>query len=125
MKKFLNVIIVILILIAVPLCSLRVMGYKPYSVKSDSMSPTYEVNDMVYIKQTAFENIKVDDVITFINANNNVVTHRVVEIDAEAGCVYTQGDKNLFPDLLPVYAENILGVVQFSIPHLGVISFNK
>lgn len=121
-KIILNTVIVILALIAVGLCSVRVMGYRPYVIESDSMEPTYSVNDVVYVKYGEFASIKEGDVITFVNTNNNIVTHRVIEINKEEKCIYTQGDSNEYPDVMPVYEEDIIGRVYFSLPKIGKIS---
>lgn len=126
MKKIFNLLIFLLIgilcVIALFLVTARVVGYTPYVIESDSMAPTYAVNDIVYVKNVEFDQIKKDDVITFVNSNNNIVTHRVNEIDTKEKCIYTKGDSNEFADIMPVYEENIIGIVKFSIPKLGVIS---
>lgn len=121
-KIILNIAIVILALIAIGLCSVRAMGYRPYVIESNSMEPTYSVNDVVYVKYGEFALIKEGDIITFVNTNNNVVTHRVVEVNKEEKCVYTQGDNNEYPDVMPVYEEDIIGRVYFSLPKIGIIS---
>lgn len=121
-KIILNTVIVILALIAIGLCSVRAMGYRPYVIESDSMEPTYSVSDIVYVKKVEFDQIKKGDVITFVNTNNSVVTHRVIEINTEEKCIYTQGDSNEYPDVMPVYEEDIIGIVHFSLPKIGIIS---
>lgn len=124
MKKAADILIVILFIAAIALCTVRVLGYTPYTIKSDSMEPTYSVNDMVYTKKIKFEDIKNGDVITFVNSNDSIVTHRIIDINKEERCVYTQGDNNSFPDVMPVYEEEIIGRVCFSIPKIGKFSLN-
>ncbi len=50
-----------------------------------------------------------------------VATHRVISVDAEGRCFYTQGDANDTPDGEPVPFDNLLGVPRFSLPLLGYL----
>ena len=87
MKKVWNVIstvlVVIVVLCAVFLMGSRVLGYQVYTVISGSMRPTYMEGDLLYVKKTAPEDVKVGDPITFVlNEDLVVATHRVIRIDA-------------------------------------------
>ena len=63
------------------------------------------------------------DAITFVlNEDLDVVTHRVVSIDAENQHFYTKGDANDAPDGAPVYFKNLIGRPVFTIPYLGYVS---
>ena len=54
--------------------------------------------------------MQVGDAITFVlNEDLDVVTHRVISIDAENEHFYTQGDANDAPDGAPVYFKNLIG----------------
>lgn len=100
----------------------RLFGVKMYSVLSGSMEPAYSVGDLIYTVPTDENKIKVGDTITFVlNSDGTVATHRVVEIDKENNQFYTKGDANDLSDGKPVQAENILGVVKFSIPKVGFL----
>lgn len=113
----------IIVLLAVALVGVRLLGFQPFAVLSPSMTPKYEVGDLVYVLPTDPEKIEVGDVLTFIaNAEGVVVTHRVVEMDRENGCFYTKGDANDSRDGSPVVYENVVGVVKFSLPGLGYVS---
>lgn len=125
--KILNIItwlfVIAAVLLAFALVGMRLIGFTPYYIESGSMEPTYHVYDLVYVRHIAPEQVAVGDPISFVLDDTlKVVTHRVVEIDAENGCFYTQGDANDFRDGNPVLFENYLGVVKFSIPKLGIIS---
>lgn len=126
MKKIYNVVsiiiiallIVALILFGVP----RLFGIRTFSVQSESMSPQYNVGDLLYVRPVEPEDLKVGDAITFvINEEGQVATHRIVAIDEENNMVYTKGDANEFMDENPVLFENIVGRVQFDLPHFGNI----
>ena len=67
--------------------------------------------------------MQVGDAITFVlNEDLDVVTHRVISIDAENEHFYTQGDANDAPDGAPVYFKNLIGRPVFTIPYLGYVS---
>lgn len=126
-SKIFNIITWLLVaaavLLALLLVGVRLFGYTPYAILSPSMTPNYQVGDLVYAKKIAPADIQIGDPITFVaDEKLTVVTHRVVEIDSENGCVYTKGDANDTRDGNPVYYENVLGRVSFSIPKLGYVS---
>ena len=111
------------ILLAVALAGVRILGYTPFAVLSPSMTPLYQVGDLVYVKNVNPENVVPGDVLTFVaNEDLLVVTHRVVEADRENRCFITKGDANQVTDVNPVLYENVLGVAAFSLPKLGYVS---
>lgn len=115
-------LVVIAVILAVLLVGVRVIGYKPYTVLSPSMTPKYKPGDLVYVKSTESENIEKGDVITFLVSEDTVVTHRVDEVDRKNRRFYTKGDANDFRDGEPVLYENVIGKVSFSLPKLGYVS---
>lgn len=118
-----TVAVLLVVLLAVAMAGVRLFGFTPYTILSGSMTPKYQVGDLVYTRETAPENIQVGDVITYVyNEERNVVTHRVVEADRENRCFYTKGDANKSTDGKEVLYENVVGVVAFSIPKLGYLS---
>ena len=56
-------------------------GYRYYTVLTGSMSPSYEVGDVVFVHIEKSDNIKEGDVITFNPSNDSeaYLTHRVTE----------------------------------------------
>jgi len=117
------ILILIVVWLAVVLVGVRVLGYTPYAILSPSMTPKYQVGDLVYVKSCPPEEINVGDVLTFVaNEDLLVVTHRVAEVDRENRCFITKGDANTSEDLAPVLYENVLGTVRFSLPKLGYVS---
>jgi len=116
-------IIVIVVAFAILLAGVRFIGFKPYAVLSGSMTPKYKVGSLVYIKATDASNINKGDVITFVSGTDRlVVTHRVTRINEDNTYFFTKGDANENEDASPVYYENVLGRVSFSIPLLGYVS---
>ncbi len=118
-----TVLVIAVILLAMALVGVRLIGYTPYAVLSPSMTPEFVPGDLIYVKEVPLDEIGVGDVISFVaNEESTIVTHRVVEVDREGRRFYTQGDANESRDGNPVLYENVLGVVQFSLPKLGYVS---
>ena len=126
-KKIWNVVstvlVVLVVLCAVFMMGSRLIGYQCYTVISPSMTPVYNVGDLIYVKKVDPNTIKAGDVITFlVNEDLVIGTHRVVRVDAEKQHFYTKGDANQIEDQNPVHFKNVIGVPQFSIPKLGYVS---
>ena len=54
-----TILVVIVVLCAVFLMGSRLLGYQCYTVISGSMIPTYEVGDLLYVKDVDVNSIKV------------------------------------------------------------------
>ena len=126
-KKIWNIVstalVVLMVLCAVFLMGSRLIGYQCFNVVSPSMTPHYNVGDLIYVKAVDPNTIEVGDVITFlVNEDLVVGTHRVTRVDAENQRFYTKGDRNKDEDAEPVHFNNVIGVPQFSIPLLGYVS---
>ena len=117
-----SVLVALVVLCAVFLMGSRLMGYRVYTVISGSMEPELSIGDLLYVKPVDPETIRVGDDVTFVlNEDLVVATHRVIAVDAEAKYIYTKGIANDIEDA-PVHFNNVLGVVDFSIPLLGYVS---
>jgi len=100
---------------------INMFGYKSYVIKTNSMEPTINVNDVVITKQIKQEKIKVGDVITFLQ-DGEVITHRITKIDDGEKIQYTtKGDNNNIEDTFKITYENIEGKHILTIPHLGKV----
>ena len=127
LRRIINIVttllVALVVLLAVALVGVRIFGLTPYVVLSGSMEPTYHVGSLIYVKEVAPESVQVGDPITFVlDESLTVVTHRVIEIDADTQHFYTKGDANDVADGSPVYWPNLLGKPVFSIPYLGYVS---
>ena len=127
LKKIWNigstVLVGLVVLCAVFLMGSRLLGFQVFNVISGSMEPTYNVGDLLYVKDVNPYDIEVGTPITFVlNENLVVATHRVIEVDEENQHFYTKGDANDTADSTPVHFNNVIGVPQFSIPLLGYVS---
>ena len=118
-----TVLVILVVVLALLLVGVRLVGLRPMCVLSGSMEPTYHTGSLIYVKPCAPEDVQVGDAITFVlNEDLDVVTHRVISIDAENEHFYTQGDANDAPDGAPVYFKNLIGRPVFTIPYLGYVS---
>lgn len=111
-----------LLILAVFFVGLRVTGFKPYNIETQSMEPDYPVNTLIYVKEVSFDDLSEGDVITYVNQSGTAVTHRIVAIDTNDRNVRTKGDANEFEDIMDVNEENIVGKVYFGIPLIGKLS---
>lgn len=111
-----------LLILAVFFVGLRVTGFKPYNIETQSMEPDYPVNTLIYVKEVSFDDLSEGDVITYVNQSGTAVTHRIVAIDTNDRSVRTKGDANEFEDIMDVNEENIVGKVYFGIPLIGKLS---
>lgn len=123
-RKILNIIsgtaVALVVIAAVMLIGVRLVGLRPFVVLSGSMEPEYHVGSLIYVKDTAPEDIEVGDPITFVlNKDLTVATHRVVEIDDQAQHFITKGDANEFKDANPVHFNNLIGKPVMTIPKIG------
>lgn len=110
--------IIIYLLLILP----EVVGNKPVVVLTGSMEPNYKVGTLIYYKKVKQEDIKVGDVITFDNGNNDIVTHRVNDI--KDNLFETKGDANDIADASLVEYKDIKGKVgKIKIPVIGYVIY--
>lgn len=100
-------------------------GYQLKTVLSGSMEPTFQTGSVIAINpdiDTA--SLKNGDVITFVNSDENLVTHRIEEVQGSGKTLnfVTKGDNNEAVDPDTVLAANVVGKYShFTIPYLGYI----
>lgn len=96
------------------------------AVVSNSMYPTFERGDLIFIKGVdSPDEIKQGDIIVFQLEHESITkVHRVIEVMNQGGLVQfkTKGDANSSPDPEPVSFEEVKGKVVFWLPKLGYIS---
>lgn len=115
-----NILAIVTVLAVVFVGFNFISGARGYAVTSPSMEDTLSVGDIVFVKPVAFEELQVGDVVTVASSDSkDFFTHRVVEIDRDAGTVTTRGDANNADDPMPTEAERIVGRMWYSVPILG------
>ena len=104
------------------------MGIQIFRVISNSMKPEYNVNDILLVRQTNPEEIKVGNNITYLGKIDDEIyapiTHKVVQIEKTQEntlLFYTKGLANITED--PVVTEQqIYGVVVSKLHILSLIN---
>lgn len=98
-----------------------IMGIKTFSIVSESMQPTINVNDIVIVKDS--NDYHIEDIITFI-IDNETITHRIINIETDENGEYvytTKGDNNDVADVNKIKINQIEGKYIFKIPKIGKI----
>lgn len=108
----------------------QVFGYQLKTVLSGSMEPEFKTGSIIAIKPMEdAATLQVDDIITYMQQDNSIVTHRIIEVvqSGEQTMYQTKGDNNADIDGQLVLSQNVIGVYSgFTIPFLGYfIDFAK
>jgi signal peptidase len=99
-------------------------GGKLLSVQTGSMTPNIDKGDLVTVTRVPKTQLRVGDVVTYINPRNNkqTITHRIIALPnkANGGRFTVKGDANAAADQ-PVNPTSILGRVNFHARYLGYV----
>lgn len=107
--------------------SIAIGGIRIFNVISGSMEPDYEKGDILVVKQTDPEQLKVGQVIVYCGkegqVDGKIVTHQIVRIEKHNGekIFYTKGISNMIEDP-EVHADQIYGVVKHKMIVLSFIN---
>ena len=100
----------------------KITSYDGYYVTSDSMSPAINKGDIVFVKEVAFEEIEVSDVLTFKREGSEKwFSHRVVKIDKAEKSFKTKGDNNTVEDPIYTSYDEVVGRVEKKFPLIGYV----
>ena len=88
-----------------------------------------EVDDLIFVSGSDFQELQVGQIITFFEANDRgdrtgkVVTHRIIEVTQKDGAVAyrTKGDANNTADSVLVRPQNVIGVYKNRVAKLGAL----
>ena len=92
------------------------LGFRIFRVETGSMIPKYQIGDVILIKETDIDKIKVGDDVTYQGTagsmKGKIVTHQVIEIKEEEGrkIFQTKGIANTAKDPI-ISGSQIDGVV--------------
>jgi len=104
----------------------EIFGYQLKTVLSGSMEPTIKTGSIIAVKPGGdMTRFKEGDIITFLDGNKGLVTHRIVKVvNSDGKTLYrTKGDNNNAEDPNPVLADNVVAeYTGFTIPYMGYIS---
>lgn len=102
-------------------------NYRMFTVVSQSMTPKYDIGDVLISKEMSPSKIKEGDVISYLgnygDFNGKVITHRVVNIEKRADGKYyfrAKGDANIVEDPI-VVEEQLYGVVVYKSVILSLV----
>lgn len=116
MKKMIIKIVILLIAISSIIVNknnlIDILPINILTVKSGSMIPTLNVNDIVIIKKE--RTYKIGDIVTYNYNNECLITHRIIS-KQEDGTYKTKGDNNNSDDPKYISNEDINGKVIFII----------
>lgn len=93
---------------------IKIFGMATFVVLTGSMEPTIQPGEMIIIKET--DNYKSNDIITYREDKNFLVTHRIIRVNEE--WIVTKGDNNNIEDK-EIKKEQILGKVIFQSKFCG------
>ncbi|KKI93311.1 signal peptidase [Bacillus sp. SA1-12] len=110
----------------------EIFGYQLKAVLSGSMEPGIQTGSVIAVKSLSEEErtqLQKGDVITFMEDENMLITHRVIDVKStNSGVQYTtKGDNNNTPDSNPVLAENVVAEYHgFTVAYAGyLINFSQ
>ncbi len=123
----------VLIEAILPNQTIKVFGFKPYVVITNSMEPEINVHDIVIVKRFDAAELEVDDIITFMadinyDGTKEVVTHYIYAIteNAQGDLIfqtrrYFENPDDYTADTWFLTESEILGQYSFRIPKIGVL----
>jgi signal peptidase I len=108
----------------------EVFGYQLKTVLSGSMEPGIKTGSIIAVKPGGdMTRFQPEDVITFMEEDGKLVTHRVTEVISGGDNVMyrTKGDNNNAEDINPVLSQNVVAeYTGFTIPYVGYfINFSQ
>lgn len=113
--------LLLLIGAGVGLVAFQARGGRLLSIQSSSMAPNMQKGGLVGVMPVSETQLRVGDVITFINPadNKTTITHRVTALGGPAGeSITTKGDANPAADA-PISDALLIGRERFYLPWLG------
>ena len=119
-------------LILMPEMTVKIFGFQPYQVYTESMEPEIMVNDVVVVGNFDIDAAQPGDIITFYadidyNGTKEVVTHYIYSIEGEGQDAlirthrHFEDPSQVTPDTWIISAEDVLGSYQFHIAYLGYL----
>ena len=131
---FEKILIIAILFISITIVTQRVsnnektfLGFRLFKVETGSMIPKYNIGDVILVKETDINKIKIGDDVTYYGTSGamkgKIVTHQVIEIREEEGkkIFQTKGIANTSNDP-EISGSQIDGVVLTKLPIVGWIT---
>ena len=107
--------------------ALRLAGWRPLTIVTGSMRPTYSPGDLIVVSPQPVTAVHAGEVITFAHPRlrGRTLTHRVVRVRSGAPvapgwlAVTTKGDANPAPERWTIRADGTVGRVRAHVPGVG------
>lgn len=113
-RIFIFLVTFIIIINLLSIFNVSLFGFKIFRIGSGSMEPYLKKNDIILVSHK--KQYKVNDVITFKNQYNEIITHRIIKMNNEE--IITKGDANNVEDD-KILLKDVIGRVIFKITGLG------
>jgi signal peptidase len=99
-------------------------GWMTEVVISGSMEPAIQTGSIVIVRPIVPDTIRKGDIIMYSSFDmTSLITHRVVNVEYEPTLQFiTKGDANNNSDIIPIAPGQIVGIVAFTIPYLGLLT---
>lgn len=128
-----GLVLYIILQLVAPNATVKVFGFKPYVVITESMVPVLDVNDLVVVRRFKPDQAEVGDIITFeadidYNDTKEVVTHYIYSIVEVDDTYYIRTNRHfeegrtVVPDTWNLTQDDVLGTYWFQIPLLGYVT---
>lgn len=102
-----------------------IVGRHSFAILSGSMTPTFQVGDLVIEHPIPATDVRIGDVVTFRDPDESrrLLTHRVVHYRVHLGRVdvVTRGDANVTVERWSIPSNGTVGRVEFHIPKAGYV----
>lgn len=99
---------------------LSFFGYKPFTISSGSMEPSFLKGSFLVTNKVSQDQIRVGDVLAYKASDNMLVFHRVVGINDDG---YTmKGDRLDYADGMRVPYERVIGKMMFHTNFFAIVS---
>jgi len=89
------------------------MDKTSFSYHGNSMKGTFQKGNLLVLESLPIEKLHKGDIIAFKNKRkikeNEMIVHRIIHIDKD--CLFTRGDNNKRPDIIPISNSNLIGKV--------------
>lgn len=116
-----------------PELTIKIFGFQPFIVVTESMEPEFMVNDAVVATRFNIDTAEVGDIITFnadidYNGTEEVVTHYIYSIEGEGQDAiirthrHFEEGETVVPDTWLLSPDDVVGSVSFGIKYFGFIT---
>lgn len=124
-------VLYIAINVFMPENTVKVFGFKPYVVITDSMEPVINVNDLIVVNKPKVDELETEDIITFYadinyDGEKEIVTHYIYSINenVDGDLIFrTHGHfdegQEVFSDYWVLGEDDVLGQHAFTVPYVG------